>query len=105
VKLTGEHRGDWAVASGRGRFNTVTPHSTSEGENTVNEKKVRATLDALISHYGVNVVFHGDDALGEMCNLIRGSDISREDLAALTAFAVRRLFNKSKFDLVKMSVN
>lgn len=70
----------------------------------INTRKSRAALDALISNYGITVVVHGDDALEELTNLIRGSKASREELAELVAFATRRLWNK-KSDLVKSSVN
>ena len=70
----------------------------------MNIRRSRVRLDSLISNYGVTVMVHGDDALGELANLIRGSSISREELAELVAFATRRLWNK-KSDPVRPSVN
>lgn len=62
-------------------------------------------VDALVSGYGYLVMAHGDDtALEQLANTINGSNLDRTEMAALAAFAVRRLFNK-KSDLVKSSVN
>lgn len=71
----------------------------------MNEKKSRRTLNALISNYGHQVVSHGDHGLNELENVIRGSTISREELAALVAFAVRRLHNKKSGFPTKITLN
>ena len=71
------------------------------------EDTVRHSLNQHLREFGDRILTADGDAsraLDALCYDLRDSDLSRDQLAALAAFAVRRLWHK-RSDVVRVSAN